>query len=376
MPIQRGSAPNYKQVRRGRTPVREIRRGSTLVWSGTTIRDGFDWDGWLDYWINEICSGEDLGDLITDATGMIFDGLGNVVGSTVAFVEGGVNGVGTLVADAGNDLLDAYCGAWGGTSQPDELIGLINGIPIIGGILADWLEGDIDIDNIVGNIPVIGPIAKQIGLIPDDVGNLLEPINYVIDAAGDVVGTITCGKYKNIGGGLLEGICYVIGVINQTARMLVPDGLLNLDKQVAQVRHPTLLTGNDGWLEVQVAEPGAPGFATQVYRRYANDGTGDRGVGIDLRDNVASIVRRVGGTEDIVVPNLGSFGPASTLRLIQTGNNHDLYCDGHLLGGWNDATGTAASGTNNRSVAMVMEGAKELWGARKFSPSLNYLEAG
>ena len=130
-------------------------------------------------------------------------------------------------------------------------------------------------------------------------------------------------------------------------------------------------------LEVQVAEAGSPGMATQVYRRYANDGSGARGVGIHMADNMAGIVRRVGGVETVVKPALGGFGPTSRLRLEQLGNTHTLFRDGIQLGEpWVDATNTAASGANNRSVAMVMNGAKELWGSRRFSPSLNYLEAG
>lgn len=375
MPVRRGNAPNYSQVRRGSVPVREIRRGTVLKWQSTPIRDGFDWDGWLQNWINELCSGDDLGDLLSDGLGGIVDGLGNVVGQTVAYADGGVNGLGTLVANTGTSLVDAYCGVWGGQTPPGGLIGLVNGIPIIGGILGDWLGGDIDITSIIGELPLIGNIAKQIGLIPDDLGNLLDPINYVIDELGNVVGTITCGKYKNIGGGALEGICYVIGIVNQAARMQVPDGLMSLDKTTGRMRHPTLLTSDDGFVQVQVAEAGAPGFATQVFRRYANDGTGARGVGMDLRDSMVSIVRRVGGVDTMVMPNLGSFGPATDLRLNQVGNVHTLVRDGVPLGSWNDATATAAKGATNRSVAMVMTGAKELLGQRRFSPSLNWIEA-
>lgn len=363
-------------IYRGASPVREVRRGGTLVWKNAPIRDGFDWDGWLQNWINELCSGDDIGDLISDGLGGIVDGIGNVVGQTVAYVEGGVNDSGKLVANTGQSLVDAYCGVWGGNSPPGGLIGLVNGIPIIGGFLADWLKGEIDIDSIIGELPVIGGIAKQIGLIPDDLGNLLDPINYVIDELGKVVGTLTCGKYKNIGGNVLEGVCYVIGVVNQAARMMVPDGLMSLDKTVGKMRHPTQLTSPDGWLEIQVAEAGSPGFGTQLYRRYSNDGSGKYGVGMDLRDNMVSIVRRVNGVETVVAPNLGAFGPASTLRLDQLGNVHTLSRNGDVLGAWPDNTGTAAKGAGYQSVAMVMTGAKELLGQRRFSPSLNYVEAG
>ncbi|AEJ95714.1 structural protein [Mycobacterium phage Bane1] len=378
MPVYQGAAnhPAFSKCYVGTQRYRKIYDGTTLVWSDTLIHDGFDWDGWLQGWINELCAADDLGELISDGYGMIVDGLGNVVGSTVAYIQDGVNETGKLVANAGTSLVDAYCGAWGGSAPPDGLIGLVNGIPIIGGILADWLAGDIDIESIIGSLPVIGNIAKQIGLLPDSAGHLLDPLNYVIDELGNVVGTITCGKYTNIGGGIGENICYVIGVVEQAARMLVPDGLMSLDRQVSWVRHPTVLTTDDGWVETQIANVGSPGFSTQVFRRYANDGSRARGVGMDFTDSAASIVRRVGGTNTLVAPNLARFTEGDVLRLEQAGNLHVLLKNGNDVGEWPDTGGTAATGASNRSVGMFMEGAKEFLGSRRFGPALNYLDAG
>jgi hypothetical protein len=253
----------------------------------------------------------------------------------------------------------------------------MDGGDLLGDLLGDWLGGTLDIDSIIGQVPILGDLAKQIGLIPDDLGNLLDPINYVIDEAGNVVGTLTCGRFKNIGGSLLEQVCYVIGVQNQSARMLIPDGLMSLDPRLSRFRHPVQTLGDDGWLEIEVAEAGAPGFATQVFRRYANDGTGARGVGMELKDSMVSLVRRVGGNDAIVKPALGSFGPGSRIRLAQVGDTHTLFRDGIQLGEpWEDLGATAAKGALNRSVAMVMAGAKEFQGGRRFSPSLASLEAG
>ncbi|QFP94658.1 minor tail protein [Mycobacterium phage LilMcDreamy] len=360
-------------IKVGTTDFKQIRIGSTLYWSKAMISDGFDPDGPLQRWINELRSG-DLGALCTDVTGVLTDGLGNVVGSTVAFVEGGLNGSGKLVAQTGQNLADAYCGLWGGTAAPDGLIGLVNGIPIIGGFLADWLRGDIDIESIIGQIPIVGEIGRLIGLFPDVEGNILDPLNFVVDAFGNVIGTITCGEFKPTGG-IFEGICFLIGVVGNAAKMMIPDGLMSLNKQVSRMRHPDLLPGDDGHLEVQIAEVGSPNYVTQVYRRYANDNSGARGVGMDFRNSQVSIVRRVAGAEVLVKPNLTSFGPSDTCRLIQTGNLHTLVKNGDPVGEWNDAAATAAKGSANRSVAMWMQGAKELTGSRLFSPSLNYLEA-
>lgn len=377
--VRRGTAPNVTAIRRGRLVIKEIRRGSQLKWAGATIRDGFDWDGFLEGWINELCSGADPGELIADGLGGIFDGLENEVGRVVQYIEGGANDLGLLVADTSTSLVDAYCGAWGGSAPPGGLLGLVNGIPLIGDqlgdLLAPWLGGTLDIESLVGKIPVLGDLAKQIGLIPDQVEGLLEPLNYVIDEAGNVVGTLTCGQFEEIAGGLLEPVCYVIGIVGQSARMLIPDGLMSLDLVNSRFRHPTQLLADNGFIEFQVAQLGDPGFYTQVFRRYSNDGSGNNGVGIDVRNATASIVRRVGGTDVLVAPGLGGVGPADWLRLVQTGNLHELFRNGEPLGAWNDATGTAASGALNRSVAMVMNGAKEFGGTRKFSPALAQLEA-
>ncbi|AKF14609.1 minor tail protein [Mycobacterium phage Baee] len=372
MPGYRASAPIIARYH-GATPIERVYRGETLVWSRSVIHDGFDLAGILERWINELRSG-DLGALCTDITGTLTDGLGNVIGTTVDYVEGGVNGLGKLVNNAGTSLADAYCGAWGGSVAPDGLIGLVNGIPIFGPILGDWLSGEFDIESIIGQIPVVSEIGRLIGLFPDVEGNLLDPLNYVVNAAGEVIGVLSCGEFKPTGG-VFEGVCFVIGSIGNAARMLVPDGLMSLNKQVSRVRHETVLPGDDGFLETQIAELGDPGYVTQLFRRYANDGSGARGVGLDFRNSQASIVRRVASADVLVAPDVASFGPGDTFRLDQLGNVHSLTKNGEPVIAWNDSTGTAASGATNRSVAMMMQSAKELSGSRLFSPSLNYVDA-
>ncbi|QOP65583.1 hypothetical protein SEA_SUIGENERIS_41 [Mycobacterium phage Suigeneris] len=378
--LRRGAEPPITSIIRGTTPINEIRRGSTLIWSRSVIHDGFDLGGILERWINELRSG-DLGALCLDVTGTLVDGLGNAIGTTVDYVEGGVNGLGKLVNNAGTSLVDAYCGAWGGSVAPDGLIGLVNGIPIFGPILGDWLSGEFDIESIIGQIPVVSEIGRLIGLFPDVEGNLLDPLNYVVNAAGEVIGVLSCGEFKPTGG-VFEGVCFVIGSVGNAARMLVPDGLMSLNKQVSRVRHETVLPGDDGFLETRIAELGDPGYVTQLFRRYANDGSGARGVGLDFRNSQVSIVRRVASADVLVAPNIASFGPNDTFRLTQTGNLHSLIKNGEPVLSpsgsevtWNDATGTAATGASNRSVAMMMQSAKELSGSRLFSPSLDYVDA-
>lgn len=395
MPNYRGSTPIIARYH-GLTPITKVYRGNALIWSATTVRDPFDClqeqnpvDCLLD-WINELCT--DPGGLrFFDPLGDLRDGLGNAVGRVTSFVQEGYGRVGTLVSGANMGLAEAYCGLFGGSAPPDGLLGLINGIPVFGPIVSGGIHALIDLLNsifgvggdpteaitsIIGNVPVIGDVAKMIGLVPGEDGLIKPALNFVTDAVGDVLGTITCGEYTGAGG-IGEGICFVIGVIGNAARMIIPDGLMSLDPQTSRLRHSIPLTSDDGFIETEVAELGSPGMATQLFRRYANDGTGARGVGMHLENSTVSIVRKVGGVEQIVTPGgAGAFGPKSRLRLVQAGNVHTLLRDGDILESWDDATGTAASGALNRSVAMTMQGAKELLGSRKFSPTLSYVEAG
>lgn len=376
-----GVAHAVKVIRRGVRRVWAVENEAhDFHWSALVIHDGFDVDGWLEHWIDELCS-EDLGDVIADGFGQIVDGLGNVVGNLVLQVEGGVNDVGLLVADTGNSVYDAYCGVWGTSAPPEGLIGLINDLPIIGGFLepfadlmAEWFGGDVEINKLIGQIPIVSDIAKQIGLIPDSLGNLADPINYVVDATGQVLGTLSCGVL-DWSDGLPDELCFLIGIVGNSARMIIPDGLLSLDMVASRFRHELLTPDDDGWLEVEIADAGVPEFLTQIYRRYSNDGTGANGVGLDLRSGVASIVRRVGGVETLVAPDLTTFGSSDRLRLEQYDDVHTLLRNGTEVGAWNDVGATAARGAANRSVAMLMQGASEYRGTRLFSPSLSEIEA-
>ena len=393
MPVRHGvsGTPIIGIVRDG-TPITHIRRGGALLWTSAMIRDDFSqYSGtgnWLQDWINDLVS--DLGALVSNGWGQLVDGLNNIVGSTVAFVQGGLNQVGQLVSHTGTALVDAYCSAWGGsappgggvTPPPDGLLGMLNGIPIIGPHLSflaaqvtSFISSLSNINQLVGQIPVVGDLARLIGLLPNAVtGVLAAPTNFVVDALGDVIGTITCGRFTPTG--LVdEAVNYVIGQVNGAARLLIPDGLLSLDTQTSVMRYPTLLSGDNGYLEVKVADYGTPGMITRVFRRFANDGSAARGVGFELRDSVVSIVRRVAGTDVLVKPGVTNFTPGDKLRLIQNEDVHVLKRNGHVVGEWDDLTDTAARGASNRSVGMLMQGGKELLGQRRYSPALNYLEA-
>ena len=385
---RRGNAPSFTSVRRGTSVIKEIRRGTTLKWASAGMRDDFSDNGFLPLWINELDPG-DLGALISDEFGRLLDGL-NLVGHTTAYVPPTVQTVssplGSIVSTVPVSPEDAYCSAIdaiGGMFSgevPDGLIGLVNGIPIIGGILAAWLSGKdgiAEIDSLIGTLPIMGNIAQLLGLVPDSQGVMGDPINYVVNVAGQVIGKLSCGKFIE-GDGSIENVHYVIGGVNGAAKMLIPDGLISLDTQVSRMRYSHALAADDGWLETQIAEEGSPGYVTQVFRRYANNGTASSGVGLDFRWSSVSIVARVGGIDYLVRPNIGSYSSGDTFRLIQTGNKHQLMRNGAYLPGglWTDSLNSAPSGSNNRSIGMMMQGAKDLLGTKRLSASLNYVDAG
>ncbi|AXN53313.1 hypothetical protein PBI_THONKO_41 [Mycobacterium phage Thonko] len=382
--------PPVVAIKVGTTDVKQFRIGQTLYWSKSSVRDPFDLDGWLQGWINEL---QKLGGLFVNPFGELFGSMGDEspLGWLVNFTPGNsiLGSPGTLISGVGN-LEDAYCAAVGTVADitrgdiPEGLIGLINGLPIIGEggrelieELLDFIFGGGDpvtnILSIVGQVPIVGELGVMLGLLPKADGTFNDPVNFIVDAAGEVIGKITCGEWQpNEGtGGEMN---FVIGVQDAAARMFIPDGLVGIGKQTSRFRHPAQTVGDDGWLEVQIDQIGSPGYATQVFRRWANAG-GASGVGMDFRDGVASIVRRVGGTDTIIRPGLAAIASGDVFRLHQEGNLHTLIRNGKPVGEWPDDAATAAKGAANRSVAMVMQGARELMGVRRYSPSLNYLDA-
>ena len=384
--VRRGGAPTFTAVRRGTTVIKEIRRGTTLKWSAAGIRDDFNDNGFLPFWTNELDAG-DLGALISDEFGRLMDGL-NLVGHTTAYVPPTVQTIssplGSIVSTVPVSPEDAYCSAVdaiGGLftgEVPDGLIGLVNGIPIIGGVLAAWLSGKdgiAEIDSLIGTLPIMGNIAQLLGLVPDSQGVMGDPVNYVVNVAGQVIGKLSCGKFMEADGSL-ENVHYVIGGVNGSAKMLIPGGLISLDTQVSRMRYNHPLTADDGWLETQIAEEGSPGYVTQVFRRYANNGTAGNGVGMDFRWSSVSIVARVGGIDYLVKPNMGRYSANDVFRLVQVGNAHTLLRNGVSLGTWTASLGSAATGVNNRSVGMMMQAAKDFMGTKRLSASLNYVDAG
>lgn len=393
-------------IYRGTQPVGAIYRGPTLLWTGAPIFEGFDTAGWLNSarWIYDNLIGGPLA-LISDWLGQIWDAVNNFVASTVKFVQNAANQVGTLVTHAGQSVVNAYCGAWGmpgptvstpavsGVAQaPSGITGFLNGIPLIGSFLStsirDWLgvvQNPLSIFNMIGNIPVVGNLTKMIGLTTDNIANAINPpINFVVNSIGSVLGTLTCGKYTTVAGAaapITSAINYVIGIVGERARMLVPDGLMNLDVATSRVRNSTKLLNEDGYIEVRLADSGSGhDLKTQVFRRFA-DQYYNQGVGIQFMDGLASIVQRrpsvstPTGVQDIDVirtPGAASCRAGDRFRLVQSGSTHSLYKNGAQVAQINDV---APYGGPNHSIGIRMDARKELMGSRTYSAALDYLVA-
>lgn len=165
---------------------------------------------------------------------------------------------------------------------------------------------------------------------------------------------------------------YEIAVHAKGARFGIPDGLLGLTTKDATHRYvaATSVSG-DGYLETQIANKGAYDHSTRVYRRYANTG-GASGVGFDFRDSRAYITKRVGGANTLVL-DLGAFVVGDVFRMRQNGTLHSVWRNGEFVG--ETPIADAPNGAGNRSVALRMEGSKDLLGPRRFSPTLNYVAA-
>lgn len=169
---------------------------------------------------------------------------------------------------------------------------------------------------------------------------------------------------------------YHAGVEGNACRLVLPDGLSSQARVDSRFRHVVQVTADDGDLEIRVAHNGTLDYTTQVFRRYSTDGTGAAGVGINLSQSRAGIVRRAAGV-DTIMANGGLFGGGSVLRLNQTGNTHTLYRGGsnNPIATWNDTAATASRGSTFRSIALHVQAAKEALGPRRFSPSLDYIQA-
>jgi hypothetical protein len=87
-------------------------------------------------------------------------------------------------------------------------------------------------------------------------------------------------------------------------------------------------------------------------------------------------VRRDG--VDTAVASFGQYAAGDVLRLVFTGTDYSMYCNGRFRGTWVDRTSMVVTGEDHRSLGIRVHGAQEQSGSgpRRFSPALDYVEYG
>jgi hypothetical protein len=178
------------------------------------------------------------------------------------------------------------------------------------------------------------------------------------------------------------GLTYTAGIVNNTCRVAIPDGLIDTTMQTARKRYALAVSpDDDGYVEARVAsvgdgtdETGAV-LLTQVFGRVSNTAF-TNGVGFQLDQSVIRIVRRAASTDTVMVADCGSYVPGNIIRLTQVGNLHTLTCNGAFRNEWNDTGATGSRGATFRSLGIRVDGTKDFLGPRRFSAALDYVEYG
>lgn len=172
------------------------------------------------------------------------------------------------------------------------------------------------------------------------------------------------------------------GISQNTARAQVPDALFDIVQPVRFSRwrySAATVPSDNGYVEFRIGNAGAitADHITQVYGRLSNGGW-THGVGVQLDSGLLRIVRMVGGTETIMASSAagaGNYASGDIIRLTFNGQVFSLYRNGTLVAGWTD-TGSSAVGAGYRSLGIRVTGSKDFFGPRRYSASIDYVEAG
>lgn len=174
---------------------------------------------------------------------------------------------------------------------------------------------------------------------------------------------------------------YKIAVNGGVARVNMPDGISELGQFIDRVRFDDAVApADDGYLQFRVdtsgsaPSPSVDHYITDVLGRGSNGDVTD-GVGVRLENSAVGIVRRVSDVDTLMEP-CGAFAPGDVLRLKMSGDLYTLTRNGAFAGEWNDTGETVTVGAGNRSLLMRSTGGRELFGSRRFSPAIDYVEYG
>lgn len=164
------------------------------------------------------------------------------------------------------------------------------------------------------------------------------------------------------------------------ARINMPDGTSLLGEFIDRASPPGVASNDNAPLRVRIAtagsdpSPSVSAYITDVFLR-AHNSAASHGVGIRFNNASVGIVRRVANT-DTLMQACGSFGAGDLLELKPAGNLYTLHRNGNWVGEWNDVSGTASVGSGFRKALVRATGGRELFGARRFSPTIDSIEYG
>lgn len=164
-------------------------------------------------------------------------------------------------------------------------------------------------------------------------------------------------------------------------RINMPDGVSVLGEFIDRVRYGDAVAGrDDGYLRFGFKSlgswpsPSVSHYYTDIFARGSNGGFTD-GVGVRAEAGGISILSRISGTE-VVRADCGSFDTTDKFLLRFHGDVWTLYRNGEFAGEWDDTGDAAAGGSGYRSLIVRVTGGRELVGARRFSPQVDYIEYG
>lgn len=175
---------------------------------------------------------------------------------------------------------------------------------------------------------------------------------------------------------------FVADIVNGMLRLDIPDGQVAVALKTDRIRfNAAKVSGTDYYLEFRVGTQGSGDsitgtkHRTQVFARVS-DGAFTHGVGVELLNSKLAIVRRVANVETIMVPDCGAFAAGDIIGMRGVGNLHTLRRNGQFAGEWPDTAATAASGPGYKSIGARVDASKDLLGPRRFSPGIDWIEAG
>ena len=177
----------------------------------------------------------------------------------------------------------------------------------------------------------------------------------------------------------------LLSIENNAARVYMPDGLIGgfWDARLAMSRwNKGTLDQDNGYIEVRPTSKGdnasfwaGGGFNSAVLGRCNASGALTHGVGINLFAGQCWIMYAVNG-QGVFVGNGGTFQAGNLIRLTFIDYTFTLTVNGTTRTAWTDSNHITAKGASYRSLVIAGSAGKDLFGPRRYSPSLDNVVMG